>query len=513
MPATEVNGEASGPVAGAEHVFRGACDRPIDLAGAAGFHDHETLPTSPGNVHLRRSPRKSKLPLWQGAGRGGWHQLGDGSPAHSRSRAARLFALWNGCSILHLYVTRELLARYRVSEVFLTLTQMLLTVVYGLALMRATTGSQATRAAFRRNVLWKMVPLAALATVRDVTKFAGLARISVNLSVTLRSLSPVATVGMQWLFWGDRFSPAVLLSLLPIMAGVTMASIAELAKTDGELAQARTTNAHLALLSFIAGCAACCLSVLFGVAHAMAIKTLFTRQQDKIDPVHLQVLQSLLSIGLLTPYYAGQCLWRPVALRWSRMALAEARLPPAAGEHGSGAGWHSLQLTPGKQRVENDATAAPVSVRRRQIALFLVAKGLMNFAQSHYALLSLNELSNVAFSIASSMRRMLSGLLTVLLFYRDAISVLGVVGICVSVLGCMLYDRACHTQETRWRTSHPASAAKEHTAAQRQHGAAVPREEAFAAELHEGHHVMCRNRSDFFIEPLVAEACAASASM
>eukprot|EP00166_Cyanidium_caldarium_P002570 ctg_2515.g503 len=28
-----------------------------------------------------------------------------------------------------------------------------------------------------------------------------------------------------------------------------------------------------------------------------------------------------------------------------------------------------------------------------------------------------------------------------------------------------------------------------------------------------GHHVMCRNRSDFFIEPLVAEACAASASM
>lgn len=418
----------------------------------------------------------------------------------SRARALRLFLTWNAFGIAHLYVTRELLARYRISEVFLTVTQLLLVIVYGLAMMRVMPGVAALRNALTMRTLVRMIPLSVLVIVRDVAKFGGLARVSVNLAVTLRSMSPVATVLLQMLFWGDRFPADVVVSLLPIICGVSLASAADLSAASshgGGGSGGASEWVPPSVAGLLIGCAACVMSVFFGVAHSMAIKALFG-DRDRIDPVHLQVLQSALSLLLLLPYYGARWLLRSGSYGWSDIILSSPSLSPpgmaatlsqqqqgpgvdgaaaaAAATAASSASSMVLRALPFRMG-NNDAAATTTSSSlspssaaaahgldgtwTREVLLFLAAKGLVNFAQSHYALLSLNELSNVSFSVASSMRRMLSGILTVFIFYRSSISVLGVLGISLSVLGCMLYDKVCSARESRASSAKGAHGAAE----------------------------------------------------
>jgi drug/metabolite transporter (DMT)-like permease len=366
------------------------------------------------------------------------------------------FFIWTAISVLHLYVTRELLARYSVSEVFLTLVQTVLCIAYGLFLARVTSGRGSIRHILRKRLIVKLLPLAFIAVFRDVTKFGGLARISVNLTVTIRSLSPVASVLMQKTFWGDDFSCEVIVSLIPIVAGVSLASAADLLEASAASLERRTDTAFVptiralidcsssSLTRFIVGCISCISSVFLGVGHSMLTKRIFVDEQEKFDPLSLQVAQSLLSLAFLLPYYSLRLFMGALALSHSSFLSAERTATAVANR-----AWSAQSLT--KQvrgltqlaRSIGGGSLGPDSRQdRKNLVILLAAKGMVNFAQSLFSLISLYELNNVSFNIASSMRRMISGALTVVLFYRASISIYGIVGIATSVAGCLLYERA-----------------------------------------------------------------------
>ncbi|KAF6003188.1 hypothetical protein F1559_000653 [Cyanidiococcus yangmingshanensis] len=373
-----------------------------------------------------------------------------------RWKAAQVFFIWTVISVLHLYVTRELLAQYFVSEVFLTLIQTMLSIIYGWVVVRLANGRSSIRLILRKKHLLRLLPLALVALFRDLCKFGGLARVSVNLTVTIRSLSPVASVLMQRAFWGDDFSLEVVLSLIPIMAGVSLASAADLVEASTVASEQRTDAAFIttvrtlmddrssSMSRFFIGCISCILSVFFGVGHSMLTKRMLIDEHDRFDPLSLQFAQSLLSLALLLPYFA----LRLLTVAWN---LADSKLVPAplAATSATDRSWRthiSIECVRNLRRSVRAFQLASLglssSQHRKNLIFLLATKGMVNFAQSLFSLISLHELNNVSFNIASSMRRMISGALTVVLFYRASISVYGILGIAVSIAGCLMYERA-----------------------------------------------------------------------
>lgn len=372
-----------------------------------------------------------------------------------RFRAAGAFVVWTVISVLHLYVTRELLARFFVSEVLLTFIQTLLSAIYGIILLRFVRGADSLRKLFRKKLLVKLLPVAAVAVFRDVSKFGGLARISVNLTVTIRSLSPVASVVLQKLFWGEDFPLETVITLIPIVGGVSLASAGDLLEASAasmeRLQDVQSEPALHSLLGqglvdlsrFLVGCLSCIFSVFLGVGHSMLTKRQFAGAQDRLDPLSMQIAQSVLSLAFLAPYFGLRFFVGCFGVSRGKNTFVQILTGRAVRLFqectASGSRFRASKMV--LQSLVGASGDPEIIQRRKSLFCMLALKGLVNFVQSLFSLISLNELNNVSFTIASSMRRMISGMITVVLFYRASVSSYGILGIAMSIAGCVLYER------------------------------------------------------------------------
>lgn len=220
-----------------------------------------------------------------------------------------------------------------------------------LFLTSATAGVVATRgfrlaplAPLTRTQARIVLPLALAHLVKEVLKYAAIARVSVNLINTARALGPAITLLLEYLLFASSPSRRLLVALVPTVAGVALTGL-------DELSLARAPGSATV---FLVGAAAAVASTVINQGQNMYSKRVFTTAL--VDPISLQIHLSLLSFVLLLP------------------ALAFA--PPAP-------------LSP-------SAVAAVVSA------------GLLNFLASQLAFATLAHISPVSYSVANTFKRVVT---------------------------------------------------------------------------------------------------------
>ena len=84
-----------------------------------------------------------------------------------------------------------------------------------------------TRAQLSRKQLLRVLPLAAVHTLGNLLTNVSLGRVAVSFTHTVKATEPFFSVLFSWLLMGSRPDPRVLAALVPIFAGVALASATE----------------------------------------------------------------------------------------------------------------------------------------------------------------------------------------------------------------------------------------------------------------------------------------------
>lgn len=127
----------------------------------------------------------------------------------------------------------------------------------------------------------KLIVIAAVFCCNICLGNVSLRYVPVSFMQTIKSLTPVATAGLQYLIFGSRLTPQALVSLIPVTFGVALASITEL-------------EFHMG--GFIAALTAC---VLTGLKFVLSSQMLAGRY--KLDSINLLYYMAPPSAALLMP--------------------------------------------------------------------------------------------------------------------------------------------------------------------------------------------------------------------
>jgi solute carrier family 35, member E1 len=304
-------------------------------------------------------------------------------------RLAALVAAWFLTSVSSLFLAKHCLAAHPVNEGTFTLALFASSLLFGLLSTRVL-GLHALAPLTRRQ-LRAILPLAAAFLVKELLKYASIARLSVNLINTIRSLGPVITIALERVLWSHRPPRSVVVAMAPIALGVALTSMDEM--------HAASTG-RTSILVFCAGAAAAVASTVINQSQNMYSKVLFG--QARIDPVSLQIYLSGLSLALLAPCFAASSLYSTF--------LSGASSPPAA-------------------------LPAP------RVVLLLLAVGFVNFLSSQLAFTTLSKVTPVSYSVANTFKRVLIALVAIL-FLGERLSPINGSGIVISIAGVYYYERA-----------------------------------------------------------------------
>merc|ERR1712157_61167 len=78
-----------------------------------------------------------------------------------------------------------------------------------------------------RSQITTILPLACVHTLGNLLTMVSLGKVAVSFTHTIKAMEPFFSVALSSIFLGDTASPLVLLSLLPIVGGVGLASATE----------------------------------------------------------------------------------------------------------------------------------------------------------------------------------------------------------------------------------------------------------------------------------------------
>ncbi|PXF42622.1 Phosphoenolpyruvate/phosphate translocator 2, chloroplastic [Gracilariopsis chorda] len=305
-----------------------------------------------------------------------------------RVKVALFISGWFTFSLASLFFAKHVLNVYEINEAIFTLWQFASSVLFGLLftkVLRIRPLAVLTRAQMRA-----VVPLSAAFLVKEVLKYASLARVSVNLVNTIRSLGPLFNVLLELLFFGHRPPISVVWALFPIILGVALTSV-------DEIHSASVSSAEL--LVAIIGFTAAVLSTAINNAQNIYSKVLFGK--ERIDPVSLQIYLSAISLAIMSPGSLAQLAYHVVAHDLPAHKFLAPSWPVAAG---------------------------------------LALAGFVNFAASQLAFNTLNLISPLSYSVANTFKRVCIAVIAIF-YFNERLSVVNGVGIIISIVGVFIYER------------------------------------------------------------------------
>lgn len=221
----------------------------------------------------------------------------------------------------------------------------------------------------------KLIVIAAVFCCNICLGNVSLRYVPVSFMQTVKSLTPVATAGLQYLIFGSRLTPQALVSLIPVTFGVALASITEL-------------EFHLG--GFVAALTAC---VLTGLKFVLSSQMLAGRY--KLDSINLLYYMAPPSAALLLP----------LSLLF---------------EGSSCAAWMS---EPGRGLGD---------------ILLLILSGVVSFVLNVALFVVLKATSSVTVTVAGNVKTVGVIGVSILIF-RNKVSVLNLLGCLTAVLGCTWY--------------------------------------------------------------------------
>ncbi|TMW63229.1 hypothetical protein Poli38472_002170 [Pythium oligandrum] len=236
--------------------------------------DIESAPTAPVGVY---SPRKG-------------HQasLLDRLRANKGLMTMVYLAIWYSFSTAATFTNKTLIKQYHVSAEMLTLSHLFISVICDLVLLTLPINSRVNTWKMQpisvRRVMWIM-PLSLFAVVGKVLTYWSYSAVPVAIAHTCKASQPFFNVMLAYGIYRSKFSLATYLSLVPIVLGVVMASVSEMAMND---------------LAF--GGAIFAVSAAFlGVMQSMYAKFLL-RSRTVMDSVNLHFYGSFISFAINAPF-------------------------------------------------------------------------------------------------------------------------------------------------------------------------------------------------------------------
>jgi solute carrier family 35, member E1 len=299
---------------------------------------------------------------------------------------------WFVTSLASLFCAKHILHNYPVNEAVFTLSQFTSSVLIGLAFTKVL--RLHPLASLSAAQLRAVLPLAAAFLVKEMLKYMAIARVSVNLVNTVRSLGPLFSIALERV--ALRHSPprAVVLSIIPTIIGVALTSYDEMNATS---------SAGLSFVVFLVGLSAAVVSTAINQSQNIYSKILFG--QERIDPVSLQIYLSAMSLAIMAPYTIVHSLYEYTALSAS---------------------------------VSSHFTFAPPSLH---VAGILFGAGFINFLSSQLAFSTLALISPVSYSVANTFKRVCIAVIAIAVFGEHLSPVNGI-GIAVSIAGVFAYEKA-----------------------------------------------------------------------
>eukprot|EP00854_Cymbomonas_tetramitiformis_P004648 gene4648-5692_t len=212
-----------------------------------------------------------------------------------------------------------------------------------------------------------------------------MAAVAVSFSTTIKAAEPLIYVGLSSYLLGLSYATPVLLSLVPIIAGVGIASFTE------------------ATFSAVGFCGAMASNVLYAF-RAVASKSLASEESEGGG----EALSPLTTYGLVS---CGAAPFAIAAALWQEAGKAQATLPLAI-----------------------DAAGGPA-----QFALLLFGSCALFHLDNQLSFAVLNYVSAVTHGVASAGKRMFTIVVSIIVF-RNPISALNCIGMSIAMAGVLAYN-------------------------------------------------------------------------
>lgn len=315
----------------------------------------------------------------------------------SRAKVALCISAWFVFSLASLFIAKHVLHVYDINEAVFTLWQFGSSVLFGLLV---TKGFRMHKlASLSRRQLRAIVPLSAAFLVKEVLKYASLARVSVNLVNTIRSLGPLFNVCLEMCFFNHRPPMSVVGALMPIIIGVALTSIDEI-----HTASVSGSEFLVAIIGFLAAV----LSTAINNAQNIYSKVLFGK--ERIDPVSLQIYLSAISLVIMSPGSLVHLSYHMLTSQSPAHTFFAPSWPVAAG---------------------------------------LAIAGFVNFVSSQLAFNTLSQISPLSYSVANTFKRVCIAVIAIF-YFNERLSLINGIGIAISIAGVFIYERKSRAlQEAR----------------------------------------------------------------
>ncbi|MBA0591208.1 hypothetical protein Gorai_019891 [Gossypium raimondii] len=227
---------------------------------------------------------------------------------------------------------------------------------------------------------WKaLFPVAVAHTIGHVAATVSMSKVAVSFTHIIKSGEPAFSVIVSRFLLGERFPPAVYLSLVPIIGGCGLAALTEL--------NFNMTGFMGAMISNL----------------AFVFRNIFSKKGMKgksVSGMNYYACLSMLSLLILTPF-----------------AIA------VEGAHMWAAGWKEA-----------------VSEIGPQFIWWVAAQSIFYHLYNQVSYMSLDEISPLTFSVGNTMKR-ISVIVSSIIIFRTPVQPINALGAAIAILGTFLYSQ------------------------------------------------------------------------
>lgn len=231
-----------------------------------------------------------------------------------------------------------------------------------------------------RQQLLAILPLAVVHTLGNLFTNMSLGKVAVSFTHTIKAMEPFFSVLLSVMFLGERPTPWVVLSLLPIVGGVALASLTEASFNWAGFWSAMASNVT-------------------NQSRNVLSKKLMVKKEESMDNITLFSIITIMSFLLLAP---------------------------------------AALLTEGVKFTPAYLEAAGVNVNEIYVRSLLAALCFHAYQQVSYMILQ--RVSPVTHSVSNCVKRVVV-IVSSVVFFRTPVSLINAVGTGIGLAGVFLYSR------------------------------------------------------------------------
>ncbi|ONK69725.1 uncharacterized protein A4U43_C05F26070 [Asparagus officinalis] len=349
--------------------------KPISINGAFSPLSSSSRFQSPLSISPLPTPSDREFAVRSSAGENSGEKS-DGSALIQTLQLGAMFGLWYLFNIYFNIYNKQVL---KVFPYPMTMTTVQFAVGTVLILFMWMTNLY-KRPKISSSQLMAILPLAAVHTMGNLFTNMSLGKVAVSFTHTIKAMEPFFSVLLSALFLGEMPTPWVVLSLLPIVGGVALASMSEASFNWAGFWSAMASN------------------VTFQSRNVLS-KKVMVKKEESLDNINLFSIITIMSFFLLTP----------VTL------FVE-----------------GTKFTP--------AYVQSVGLNLQQIYTRSLLAGLCFHAYQQVSYMILSRVSPVTHSVGNCVKRVVV-IVTSVLFFRTPVSPINTLGTGVALAGVFLYSQ------------------------------------------------------------------------